>query len=79
MQKMIEFYPIWENGIGMLKLGCTLTNLVNICVHMSTDSKFYHFTESDKDMLENILEDMNGCPSIVFTRKDVVDETIIRK
>ena len=77
MQKMIEFYH--SKGIDLLKLGCTLTNLANICLHKSTDSKFYPFTESDKDLLEKIREDMVGGPSIVFTRKAVVDETFIRK
>ena len=39
MQKMIEFYH--SKGIDMLKLGCTLPNLANICLHKSTDSKFF--------------------------------------
>ena len=77
MQKMIEFYH--NKGIDMLKLGCTLPNLANICFHKATDSKFYPFTESDKDLLEKIREDMVGGPSIVFARKAVVDETFIRK
>ena len=63
----------------MLKMGCTLPHLANICLHKSTDSKFYPFTESDKDLLEKIREDMVGGPSFVFTRKAVVDETFIRK
>ena len=49
MQKVIEFYL--NKVIDMLKLGCTLPNLANICLHKSTDSKFYPFTESDKDLL----------------------------
>ena len=77
MQKMIEFYH--NKGIDMLKLGCTLPNLANICLHKSTDSEFYPFTESDKDLLEKIREDIVGGPSIVFTGKAVVDETFIRK
>ena len=52
MQKMIEFYH--NKGIDMLKLGCTLPNLANICLHKSTASKFYPLTESDKDLLEKI-------------------------
>ena len=76
MQKMFEFC---HKGIDMLKLGCTLPNLANVCLHKSTDSKFYPFTESDKDLLEKIREDMVGGPSIVFTRKAVVDGTFIRK
>ena len=77
MQKTIEFYH--NKGIDMLKLGCTLPNLANICLHTSTDSKLYPFTESDNVWLEKIREDRVGGPSIVFTRKAVVDETFIRK
>ena len=77
MQKMIELYL--QKEIDMLKLGCTLPNLANICLHKSTDSKFYLFTESEKDLLEKIPEDMVGGPSIVFTRKVVMDQTFIRK
>ena len=77
MQKLIDFYH--NNGIHMLKLGCTLQNWANICLHKSTDSKFYPFTESDKDLLEKIRGDMVGCPSIGFTLETVVDETFVRK
>ena len=63
----------------MLKLGCTLPNLANICLHKSTGSKFYPFKESDKGLLGKIREDMVGDPSIVFTRKAVVDEIFKRK
>ena len=77
MQKMIEFYH--NKGMDMLKLGCTLLFLANICLHKTTDSKFYPFTESDKDLLEKLREDMVGGPSIVFTRKAVVDKTFTRQ
>ena len=77
MQKMIEVYH--NKGNDMLTLGCTLPDLANICLHKLTDSKFSPFTESDNDLLEKIREDMVGGPSIVFTRKAVVDETVIRK
>ena len=77
MQKNIDIYH--NKGIVMPKHGCRLPNLVNICLHKSTDSKFYPFTESDKELLEKIREDMVGGPSIVFTRKAVVDENFIRK
>ena len=53
--------------------------MANICLHKSTDSKFNPFTESVKDLLEKLREDMVGGPSIVFTRNAVVDETFIRK
>ena len=58
MQKMIVFYH--NKGIDMLELGYTLHNLANICLHKSTDSKFYTSTEPDKDLLEKIREDMVG-------------------
>ena len=61
----------------MLKLGSTLPNLTNICLHKSTNIKFYPFVEADKDLHDKIREDMTGGPSIVFTRKTVVDQTYI--
>ena len=76
MQEMLAFYH--KKGFDMLKLGCTLPNLANICLHKSTSAKFYPFTETDKHLLQKIREDMVGGPSIVFTRKAVVDETFIR-
>ena len=71
MQKMLAFYH--KKGIDMLKLGSTLPNLANICLHKSTNAKIYPFTETDKDLLQKIREDVVGGPSIVFTRKAVVD------
>ena len=62
----------------MLKLRSTLPNLANICLHKSTSAKFYPFTQTDNDLLQNIREDMAGFPSIVFTRKTVVNGTFIR-
>ena len=67
MRKMLAFYH--KKGIDMLKLGCTLPNLANNCLHKSTSAKFYPFTETDKELLQKIREDMVGGPSIVFTRK----------
>ena len=52
MQKMIALDH--DKDIDMLKLGCTLPNLANNCLHKSTDSKFYPFTEGDKGLLEKI-------------------------
>ena len=72
MQKMVAFYN--KKGIDM----CTLPNLANICPHTSTSGKFYPFTETDKVLLQEIRKDMVGGPSIVFTRKAVLDETFIR-
>ena len=74
---MIALYH--DKDIDMLNLGCTLLNLANICLHKSTDAKFYLFTEGDKDLLEKIREDVVGGPSIVCTCKAVVGETYIRK
>ena len=62
----------------MLKLGCTLQNMANFCLHKSTSAKFYSFTETHKDLLQKIWEEMVGDPAIVFTRKTVVDETFKR-
>ena len=76
MHKTLAFNH--RKGIGMLELGCTLPNLANICLHKSTSAKFYPFTETDKDLLQKIREDMVGGPTIVSTLKAVVDETFIR-
>ena len=76
-QKLLAFYH--DKNIDVLNLGCTLPNLANICLHKSTEAKFYPFTEGDKDLLEKNRQDVVGGPSIVFTRKAVVDETFIRK
>ena len=76
MQKMMEFYH--NKGIDMLKRGYTLRNLANICLHKSTNHKFFPFVEADKDLQYKIREEMTGGPSFVFTRKAVVDQTFIR-
>ena len=77
VQKIIAFYR--NKYIDLLELGCTLPNLANVCLHKSADAKFYPFTEGRKDLLEKIREDVFGGPSIVFTRKAVVDETFVLK
>ena len=35
------------------------TNVANICVHKSTDAKFYRFTEEDEKLFDKILEDLS--------------------
>ena len=50
MQKMINFYH--GKHIEMLGLGCTLPNFPKICLHKSTDVKFYPPIEGDKDLFE---------------------------
>ena len=77
MQKIIVFYH--DKNIDMLKLGCTLSNLSDICLNKSTEAKRSPFTERNTNLLEKIREDVVVGPSIVFTRKAVVDETFIRK
>ena len=54
----------------MIKLGFTLPNLANICLHKSII-----ITEKGRDLLEKIREDLIDGTSIVFTRKTVVDNT----
>ena len=73
MLKKVEFYH--DKRIDMLKLGCTLPNSVNICLHKSTDYKFYPFFSSDSDLLEKIQEDMTVEISFFFTRKRKAKET----
>ena len=56
MQKMSPFYH--DKYIYMLKLGCTLPNKATICLHKSTDAKFYPLTEGDNDLLEYTPQDV---------------------
>ena len=74
MQGNVNFYT--KND--MLWRDCTLPNLANIFLHKSTIAKFYPFKESNKDFLEKLQKDMVGGPSLVFTRKAIVDGTFIR-
>ena len=71
---MPAFYR--KKGIDMLKLGCTFPILANICLHKSTSANLYAFTETDKEFLQKVREGMVGGPSIVFTRKAVVDKIV---
>ena len=73
-KKKIVFYH--EKDIDRLNLGCTLPRLVNICLHKYTDTKFYPFTEADKDLLERNGEYVLCGPSIVLTCKAVVSEIL---
>ena len=52
MQKTIAIYH--DKDIDMLKLGCTLPNLANNCLHKSTDAKLYPFTEVDTELLTKV-------------------------
>ena len=76
-QTMIAFYH--DKNIDMLKLGFILPNFTYICLHKSTNARFYLVTEGDKDLLEKNREDVVGGPTLVFTPKAVADETLIRK
>ena len=77
MQKRVEFYR--TKGSDTIKLGCTLPNLANICLHSSLSAKFYQFSEGDKILLSKVREDTVRGPSILFTREAVFNETHIRK
>ena len=68
---------LFITSIGMLKLGCTLPILANICLDQSTSAKLYPFAETHKSLLKTSREDMDSGPSIVFRRKAVVDESFI--
>ena len=65
MQKLIALNH--DKDIHMLKLGCTLPNLGNVCPLKYTDAKFHSFKEEDKDPLEETREDVSCGPSIIST------------
>ena len=52
MEKMLAFYH--KKGSDMLKLGCTLPNLANICLHKFTSAKLYPISETDKILMKTI-------------------------
>ena len=74
MRKMINFYR--DKDIEILKLGCTITSMANICPHKPIETKVYPVTEADKDLLEITRENGVGGPSIIFTGKAVVNEKL---
>ena len=76
-KKMIALYH--KRDIAMLKLGSALPIPASICLHKSTDAKFYPFTEADKDLLKEIREVLVCGLSIVYTRKSTVHENFIQK
>ena len=57
MQKMMEFYH--NKGIDMLKLGCTPPNLANICLHKSTNHKFFHLLKLAKIYMTKFVRKKN--------------------
>ena len=75
-QKKIAFHH--DRDIDMLKLGFILPKLADICSHKSTDAIFNPLKDGDKDLLEEFRENVVGGPCIVFARKAVADETLIR-
>ena len=77
MQKMITFYH--KKNDDLLNLGFTSPNLAITSLLKPTYAKFHPITERDKDLLQTIRDNMLGGPSIVFTRKAVIDKTFIGK
>ena len=76
MQKKIAFKG--DKHLDMLKLGCTLPKLANICLHNPTNVKFYTFTDGHRPMGKNSRR-RRWWSMYRFTRKAIVDETFIRK
>ena len=65
MQKMIAFCH--DKDIDMLKLGCTLPNLANICLHKSTDAKFYPSNANFPPIFKNTLVSQNDIGDLMQT------------
>ena len=70
-------YSLTQVAYWHAQIGCTVPNRAKTCLHKPTRAKFYPFTESEKELLGKIREDMVDGPSIVFARKVVVDETFL--
>ena len=76
MQMVIEFYI--DKGISLLNLGCTLPKLEEICLHKSTEYKFYQFFWVIVTCLKNTVKN-DRWSSVDFTRKAVANETFFWK
>ena len=76
IQKMVEFHH--NKGIDELNFGLTNPNLANFFLNSSTSAKYQPITEIDKTFFSKVREVMVAGPSIVCTRKTLVDETHIR-
>ena len=61
----------------ILKLGCTLRNFANNCLHENTDANIYFLEKATYDLSQKRLEGSFVDPSIVFICKAVVNETFI--
>ena len=77
MQTLIAFSPRQRHRY--VEAGFYITKPNQNFPHKFLNAKLYLFTEVAKHLLEETEEDVVGGPSIVFTRKAVVDETSIRK
>ena len=74
--KLIGFYN--DQNIDVLKLSCKIPKLSNNCLHKSTWAKFYPFREAHKGLLDKSRQDVVGGPSVVYSRKAIAIETLIR-
>ena len=75
LRRMAEFHH--NKSLEIMKLGGTLHNVANICLHFSTCAKFSTFSDGDKNLLWKLWEDLVGGPWKVLTRKTVINETQI--
>ena len=69
MQKIFAFYQ--DKDIDMLKLGCTLTDMADVCLRKYTDTIFYPFYGSRNDILKYVGEDFVVGPSIVLSTRQL--------
>ena len=78
IQQITELYQ--HKGIDMIKFGWTvLFCIANICLHKSTDYKFYSFFF--RSVITCLVKNgsMISGPTSIFTRKAVANETYNRK
>ena len=67
-----------KKGFNLLKLGYILPHLAIICPQKSNTAKSYPFTERREGLLVILRETIVDFPSIVFTGKCGVNETLLR-
>ena len=61
-----------------VRAGIYVATSCSIRLRKSTAAKLHQFTESDKDQLHKIREDLSGGPCSVFTRKAVLNQILFK-
>ena len=76
VQKMQLFYR--EKNIDLFKIAVSVPGIARKLLFVSTNANFPLFSYATQDIFKTIKKSCFGGPSIIFTRKHKVNETLIR-